>query len=171
MVDLARHHGQGPLPLAEIAAHEDLPLAFLEQIIADLREGGLVLARRGRGGGYTLARAPAEIRMGEVVRLLEGGIAPMICVPDEPYAPAQVNCERQSCCSTRLLWLKVRDSIVEALDATTLADLAPGAAAPLPLVSRAELRSGRGERSPLTCAELVVTSGGKNTLREATRSG
>jgi Rrf2 family protein len=171
MVDLARHHGQGPLPLAEIAAHEGLPLPFLEQIVADLREGGLVRARRGRGGGYTLARPPAEIRMGEVVRLLEGGIAPMICVPDEPYAPAQVNCERQDCCSTRVLWLRVRDSIVEALDATTLADLVPGAAVPMPLMSRAELRSSGSGSASMTCADLVVTSGGKNTLREATRSG
>ncbi len=155
MVNLARHYGAGPLPLAAIAAAEGLPLAYLEQIIGDLREAGLVQARRGRGGGYMLARPPTEIRMDEVVRRLEGGIAPMICVADEPYAPAQVLCERQDYCSTRVLWVRVRDSIVAALAATTLADLVPGAAVPLPLVPRAELRSPGGTQT--ACADLVAS--------------
>lgn len=171
MVDLARHHGEGPLPLAEIAGHEGLPLPYLEQIVADLRAAGLVQARRGRSGGYTLTRPPGEIRMSEVVRLLEGSLAPMICVPDEPYAPAQVTCVWQGCCATRVLWVRVRDSIVAALDSTTLADLVPGAAVPLPLVPRAELRPGKKTVDLSACADLVIDEERSHLVREAVRSG
>jgi len=131
LVNLARHYGNGPLSLTDIAAHEELPLAYLEQIMADLRQGGLVLARRGRYGGYTLARPPAEITMSEVVRLLEGSLAPIACVPDEPNGVSAILCARQDYCTTRVLWIRVRDGIVEALASTTLADLVPDASVPL----------------------------------------
>ena len=131
-----------------------LPLAYLEQIIADLRLAGLVVARRGRRGGYTLARPPVEIAMGTIVRLLEGGISPMVCIPGDPAATDVAICVHQEYCTTRVLWLRVRDSIVEVLESTTLADLVPGATVP----------SG-GARLPLplhtaptldVCAELVT---------------
>jgi Rrf2 family protein len=130
MVDLARHFGEGPVSLAEVADHEGLPLAYLEQIVAELRGAGLVAARRGRRGGYSLTRPPAEITMGEVVRLLEGGISPMICIPADPAADERAICIHQEYCTTRVLWLRVRDSIVEVLESTTLADLLPGATVP-----------------------------------------
>jgi Rrf2 family cysteine metabolism transcriptional repressor len=154
MVDLARHYGAGPLSLAEIAEQEGLPLAYLEQIIADLRAAGLVTARRGRRGGYALARPPAAITMGEVVRLLEGGISPMVCIPDDRAADEQIICVHQDYCTTRVLWLRVRDSIVEVLETTTLADLVPGATVPtggmrLPLPLH-------GGPALLECHELVA---------------
>ncbi|MCC6627461.1 MAG: Rrf2 family transcriptional regulator [Chloroflexi bacterium] len=130
MVGLARHYGAGPRSLAEIAAQERMPLHFLEQIIAELRVAGLVTARRGRRGGYELSRPPQAIRMGEIVGLLEGGISPMVCIPGNPALADDVICAHQDYCTTRVLWLRVRDSIVQVLETTTLADLMPGAVVP-----------------------------------------
>jgi Rrf2 family protein len=130
MVGLARHYGAGPRSLADIAAQERMPLPFLEQIIAELRVAGLVTARRGRRGGYELNRPPQAIRMGEIVGLLEGGISPMVCIPGDPALADDVICAHQDYCTTRVLWLRVRDSIVQVLETTTLADLVPGAVVP-----------------------------------------
>jgi Rrf2 family protein len=77
MVDLGRHYGEGPLPLTEIAEHEGLPLAYLEQIIAELRGAGLVASRRGRKGGYALTRPPGEITMSTTLAdLMPGASVP-----------------------------------------------------------------------------------------------
>ena len=84
MVQLGRHFGQGPASLAEIAAEEELPRAYLEQLVMSLRDAGLVTSTRGAHGGYELARPPAEIRMSDVLRALEGPLAPMICASDDP---------------------------------------------------------------------------------------
>ena len=86
MVQLARHSGTGPASLAGIAAEEDLPRAYLEQLVVNLREAGLVVSTRGAHGGYELARAPEAITMSEVLRALEGPIAPMICATRGPGA-------------------------------------------------------------------------------------
>ena len=83
MVQLGRRYGTGPASLAEIALDEDLPRAYLEQLVTSLRDAGLVVSTRGARGGYELARAPDEIRMSEVLRALEGPIAPMICASDD----------------------------------------------------------------------------------------
>ena len=84
MVELARHHGAGPISLAEMADHENLPRPYLEQLVVSLREAGLVHTTRGAHGGYELSREPEEIRMGEVLRALEGPIAPMVCASEDP---------------------------------------------------------------------------------------
>ena len=122
MVQLARHHGRGPASLAEIAAAEDLPRAYLEQLAFVLRDAGLVTSTRGAHGGYELTRGPDEIRMGEVLRALEGPLAPMICASDDPDHTA---CGRTGSCTVNVLWLRVRDAIATTLDGMTLADLAP----------------------------------------------
>src|SRR5437764_12520219 len=77
MVELAKHAGEEPVPLAEIAAKDGLPLAYLEHLVARLRKAGLVDSRRGSRGGYLLARSPVEITMAEIVEALEGSIAPI----------------------------------------------------------------------------------------------
>jgi Rrf2 family cysteine metabolism transcriptional repressor len=123
MVQLGRHYGQGPASLAEIAAEEDLPRAYLEQLVMSLRDAGLVVSTRGAHGGYELAREPGEIRMSEVLRALEGPIAPMICATDDPEHA--VICDRSSRCTVNLLWVRVRDAIAGALDGMTVADLVP----------------------------------------------
>ena len=123
MVQLGRHYGRGPASLAEIAAEEDLPRAYLEQLAIGLREANLVVSTRGAHGGYELARAPHEIGIGELIRALEGPIVPMICASDDPeHALA---CDRTSTCTVNLLWIRVRDAISGTLDAMTLADLVP----------------------------------------------
>jgi Rrf2 family transcriptional regulator, cysteine metabolism repressor len=123
MVQLGRHFGTGPASLAEIAAAEDMPRAYLEQLAFVLRDAGLVISTRGAHGGYELARQPAEINMSEVLRALEGPLAPMICATDEPGH--DLACHRTSSCTVNLLWIRVRDAVAGALDGVTLADLVP----------------------------------------------
>lgn len=125
MVELARRSGEAPIPLAEIAAHDGLPLAYLEHLVARLRKAGLVSSRRGSRGGYMLARPAGEITMAEVVQALEGSIAPIECISEA--ADGTIVCSRESgadhACPTKLLWTRVRLSIVGTLRETTLADL------------------------------------------------
>jgi Rrf2 family transcriptional regulator, cysteine metabolism repressor len=123
MVQLARHYGTGPASLAGIAAEEDLPRAYLEQLVVSLREAGLVVSTRGARGGYELARPPEAITMSEVLRALEGPIAPMFCATDDPEHA--LVCDRSSRCTVNLLWVRVRDAITSTLESMTLADLAP----------------------------------------------
>ncbi len=126
MVDLARRFGQGPVSLTEVARDEGLSQTFMEQVIIPLRKAGLVRSRQGVRGGYELSRAPGEIRMGEVLRVLEGSLAPMFCVTD---ATERDICAFEDSCGTRVLWARVRDGINEALDRTLLSDLLVDAAA------------------------------------------
>jgi Rrf2 family protein len=120
------------IPLAEIAEHDGLPLAYLEHLVARLRKAGLVDSRRGSRGGYMLARPAAEITMAEVVEALEGSIAPIECI--SLGSDGSVVCARESdpghVCPTKLLWTRVRFSIVSTLKGTTLADLLAGVAPP-----------------------------------------
>jgi Rrf2 family protein len=133
MVQLARRAGADPIPLAEIAATDGLPLAYLEHLVARLRKAGLVDSRRGSHGGYLLARPAEQITMAEVVEALEGSIAPIECISQA--ADGSIVCARESeadhVCPTKLLWTRVRFSIVSTLRETTLADLltGPGASA------------------------------------------
>lgn len=120
MVSLARMYGRGPVPLAEVASDSAVPPAYLEQLLGPLRKAGLVSTTRGAHGGYELARAPEDVRVGEVYRVMEGPIAPMSCVSEDSDEDL---CPMIDGCATRLVWLKVRDSIAEALDSTTLGDL------------------------------------------------
>lgn len=141
MVALARNHGAGPLSIAVIARESSVPYSYLEQLIVPLRKAGLVESKRGAQGGYVLSRAPEEIRVGEVYRVMEGPVAPMECVSEDE---AEQTCPLIPNCETRPVWLKVRDSIVEAIDSITLADL----------VSESR-RSGGGRAVPLADVEAV----------------
>jgi Rrf2 family protein len=121
MVDLARHWGEGSISLHAVAQREDLPEAYLEQLVAVLRKAGLVSGKRGAGGGYMLAREPSRITAGDVVRALEGPIEPQVCTAEgEPI----VNCIRERDCGTRTVWLKLQSTIASALDGMTIAELA-----------------------------------------------
>ncbi len=125
MVDLARHYddeGGNARSLTEIGQAEGLELKvqYLEQLVKCLRENHLVESTRGAHGGYRLSRTPEHIRMGEVVRALEGPVAPMICATEGEMG---VICDRLEGCSTRYLWSQVRDAVITTLDSITLADL------------------------------------------------
>lgn len=120
MVSLAKCFGEGPMSIAAMARDSSVPYAYLEQLIVPLRRAGLVESRRGAKGGYTLARSPELVGVGEVYRVMEGPVAPMDCVSENP---ADQVCPLIPGCLTRPVWVKVRDSIVDALDSLTLADL------------------------------------------------
>ena len=126
MVQLARHKGAGPVALAEIAQAENLPLAYLEQLMSRLRKAALVSSTRGAHGGYELAREPAAITMAEVVHALEETIVPMQCVSDLGASRMLCNHELDGYenCATKLLWTRVQGGIERALEQTTLAELA-----------------------------------------------
>ena len=138
MVQLGRRYGQGPASLAEIAAAEDLPRAYLEQLVMSLRDAGLVTSTRGARGGYQLVRPPNETRMSEVLRALEGPIAPMFCATED--AEHATICDRTASCTVNILWLRVRDAITGALDGMTLADLVPLRVAPTAPIPAAPAR-------------------------------
>jgi Rrf2 family cysteine metabolism transcriptional repressor len=122
MVELARHHGSGPVSLSEMADHESLPRPYLEQLVVSLREADLVTSTRGARGGYELSRPPSSIRMIEVITALEGPVTPMVCASDDPLHAE--TCKRAGFCNVERLWQRVRDAIVVALDSMTLEELA-----------------------------------------------
>jgi Rrf2 family protein len=128
MMDLARHYGKGPQPLSEVARHEALPATYLEQLVGKLRRSGLLTSHHGAHGGYELARPPREITVGDVMRVLEGPISPMVCATE---GETEDSCYRQYFCSANLVWERVRDSVAQALDSLTLEDLIPPKA-PIP---------------------------------------
>ncbi len=148
MVELARRPGDDPVPLADIAEHDGLPLAYLEHLVARLRKAGLVDSRRGSRGGYLLARPAREISMAEVVEALEGSIAPIECISQDP--DGSIVCSRESSprqpCPTKFLWTRVQSSIVRTLQETTLDDLLaagnPLASSPLPTLAPHPMTTG-----------------------------
>jgi Rrf2 family transcriptional regulator, cysteine metabolism repressor len=153
MVDLARHNGEHPRSLTEIGQAEGLEVKvqYLEQLVKCLREHNLVESTRGAHGGYRLSRAPELIAMGDVVRALEGPIAPMICATEGEMG---VICDRLDGCSTKYLWARVRDAVTDTLDAITLADLVAEAdAVRLPRAAGARLVTLTPRRQPLRSAE------------------
>jgi Rrf2 family transcriptional regulator, cysteine metabolism repressor len=123
MAHLASSDDDGPISLGTIADAEGLPLAYLEHLVQRLRKAQLIESRRGAHGGYSLARAPADISMAEVVSALEGDIAPIECITAD--ADGVLTCAREGSepCPTKLLWTRVQGSIVRTLNEMTLADL------------------------------------------------
>ncbi|MDD4238446.1 MAG: Rrf2 family transcriptional regulator [Desulfotomaculaceae bacterium] len=120
MLELAlRYHPSEPIPLVQVAEKQGISEGYLEQMMSFLRKGGLVRSVRGAQGGYILAREPARITVGEIIRCLEGPLGPTGCVSEEN--PEQ--CSRAESCVTRVLWERVRESVAEVLDGTTLEDL------------------------------------------------
>ncbi|ANU19226.1 transcriptional regulator [Planococcus plakortidis] len=111
MIALGKQYGAGPVPLRKIAAENELSEAYLEQLVAPLRNSGLVKSVRGAYGGYMLTRHPKEISAGDVIRVLEGPIQPVEGIEDEKQPQ-------------RELWGRIRDAVKNVLDTTTIEDLA-----------------------------------------------
>jgi Rrf2 family protein len=123
MVHLARLP-EGALALsADIAAANTISKKFLDAILHDLRMAGLVAARKGRGGGYRLARPAERITVGEVLRVLDGPIAPIQCASRSAYRPCD-DCPDERSCAVRLTMIDVRDAIAAVLDSRSIAELA-----------------------------------------------
>ena len=117
LLELALHKGAGPVQLKEIAARQQIPLSYLEHLISPLIAGGVLRSIKGPRGGVYLARNPEQIMLGEVVRLLEGSVAPVDCVND----PAA--CERSEFCVTRDIWIELKRVMDGVLGSTTLQDM------------------------------------------------
>lgn len=121
LIDLAMNADRGVAQAHDIARHENIPIKFLEQILLSLKNAGLLQSRRGVGGGYVLARPPDQITLGEVIRLLEGPIAPIGCASQT--APERCSCPDESICGLRSVMLDVRNAISDIVDQITLADV------------------------------------------------
>ncbi|HVN90053.1 MAG TPA: Rrf2 family transcriptional regulator [Candidatus Binataceae bacterium] len=119
---LAKEYGQGPILISEIARREKIPQKFLELILLELRNRGVLQSKKGKGGGYFLLRPPKDITLGEVLRDIEGPLAPIACVSKTAYAQCQ-DCRDERTCGIRMVMKDVRDAMAKILDSTTLADV------------------------------------------------
>ena len=117
LLELALHEGDMPVLLRDIADRQQISLSYLEHLISPLIAGGIVRSTKGPKGGISLTRKPSEIRLSEVIQLLEGSVAPVDCV-DNPDI-----CDRSSSCVTRDIWSELKNAMSGVLESTTLQDL------------------------------------------------
>lgn len=121
ILDLTLHYGNGVVAIHDLAKRLDIPVKFLEQILLDLKKGGFVASKRGKIGGYHLARPPAKIKLGEVVRFVDGPVEPIACASLEA---AYKGCRDAHRCLFKDIWLKVSKAITDIIDDVTFEDLA-----------------------------------------------
>ncbi|MBI3405483.1 MAG: Rrf2 family transcriptional regulator [Acidobacteria bacterium] len=121
LVALAKHGGERPVLISELAHREEIPQKFLELILLELKHHGILQSKKGKGGGYLLAKKPGEITFGRVVRILDGPLAPVPCVSETAYVKCE-ECADERTCEIRKVMQKVRNSTAEILDNSTLAD-------------------------------------------------
>jgi len=122
LVFLAKQAGEGPVPIGRISESENISQKFLESILLDMRKYGLLGSKKGKSGGYYLLKPAEDIRMTEVIRILEGPIAMVPCVSLNFYEPCS-DCKDEENCSIRLLMIQVRDKALEVYRNSTLQDL------------------------------------------------
>lgn len=106
----------------EIAEAQNIPKKFLDAILGDLRNAGIVFSKKGPGGGYMLARSPCDIEIGHVIRTIDGPLAPIACASRTAYRPCR-DCKNVKSCTVQLMMTKVRDAMSEVLDHLTVADM------------------------------------------------
>lgn len=107
--------------IGEIAASENIPAKFLEAILLDMRKAGLLQSQRGRHGGYRLARPPENLSVGDIIRVIDGTLAPIRCASRLKFEPCE-DCEDAATCVIRWAMLKARDAMATVLDRCTLAE-------------------------------------------------
>ncbi len=117
--ELAKRHDQMPMRIADIAKAQAIPPKFLELILGQLRQGGFVASRRGRGGGYLLVAQPGDIPVGRIIRFIDGPMAPVACLADGNEA----DCPLRANCAFMAMWIKARDAVAAVYDETTFQDL------------------------------------------------
>jgi len=120
ILELSLHYMNGPIHIRDISTSQDIPPRFLEQILLSLKRNGYLRSKKGPKGGYYLAKLPAEINVAEVIRVMDGPLAPIDCVS----VTAHEFCPRENFCGLKWLWKEVRDSIAEILENTSFKDLA-----------------------------------------------
>ena len=119
---LAENHRRGPILIADLARQGRIPKKFLELILLELKNRGILQSKKGKGGGYALGRPPDMITMGEVIRIIDGPLAPIPCVSKTAYRRCD-ECMDERTCGIRLVMKDVRDGIAGILDGTTFADV------------------------------------------------
>lgn len=129
LLHLVEHGGDAPVQAGDIAVAQVVPRKFLEAILADLTRAELVVSRRGRNGGYLLARAPETISFAEIIRGIDGPLALVPCASQNFYARCG-DCHDEATCAIRRVMMRVRDEAVRILDGTSLADAARAELAP-----------------------------------------
>ena len=121
LIALAGAEGDGSLQIAEIAQNQSIPKKFLEQILLDLKHHGIVMSRRGKGGGYFLLRKPTEVTFGEILRIIDGPIAPLPCLSKIAYRRCD-DCVNEATCEVRGVFAHVATATRAILDKTSIAD-------------------------------------------------
>jgi Rrf2 family protein len=116
MVELAIHYGQSPLSIKTISQRQGISEYYLEQLFSPLRKAKLITSIRGAQGGYILSKEPKNIRVSDIMYVLEGPIEISDCIEG-------VSCDNIDCCATRLLWTKIKNSIDEVMENITLQDI------------------------------------------------
>jgi Rrf2 family protein len=122
LIALAEHGREEPVRIADLAREQQIPPKFLELILLELRNQGVLRSRKGKGGGYLLARDPAAIYLGQVVRMFDGPLAPVPCASQTAYVPCS-DCRNEAVCGVHLAMKEVRDATARILDGTSLAQL------------------------------------------------
>jgi Rrf2 family protein len=122
---LAEEYGQGPILISDLAQRERIPKKFLEFILLDLKNHGILQSKKGKGGGYFLGKAPEEITLGQVIRILDGPLAPLPCVSQTAYFRCE-ECLDEATCGIRAVMKQVRDMTAKILDGTSLKDVLQG---------------------------------------------
>ncbi len=118
LIELAHHFGQGPLMSAEIAARQNIPEPYLDQLLTTLRRAGFIRSVRGPQGGHALIREPRDLSLSDVIAVLEGSVSPAACL-DEPDG-----CGKPGFCAQREVWETIRDATRKILDDVSIGDLA-----------------------------------------------
>lgn len=118
MFHLAQRYGEGPIALKTIADAEDIPEAYLEQLMPKLKKASLVNVVRGAQGGYMLADEPKNISVGDILRSLEGDFAPTACMTGE-----DVSCKKQGVCTSRIVWERLKKGINDVMNGISLGDM------------------------------------------------
>ena len=121
LIVLGLNYNESVVTIQTISAAQNIPKRFLEQILNDLKAAGILESRRGITGGYRLRRSPDEVTLAEVVRLIEGPLAPVGCVSERFYE--KCSCPNEEKCGIRSIMKEVRDAIVKVLETVTVAQL------------------------------------------------
>jgi Rrf2 family protein len=122
LLALADHQRGEPVRIADLAHEEQIPPKFLELILLGLKNQGILQSRKGKGGGYLLARDPADIYLGQIVRMFDGPLAPVPCASQTAYV-ACADCPDEAVCGVHLAMKAVRDATAKVLDGTSIASL------------------------------------------------
>ena len=120
---LAKEYGKGPILISDIAKSEMIPQRFLENILLELKNHGVLGSKLGKSGGYYLIKKPSEVNLSDIIRFFEGAIALMPCVSEKSYQPCEF-CKDEKTCNIRKVFKEIRDTTYKKLRNTTLEDLA-----------------------------------------------